>query len=181
MPKCKNDESKSYKGDEPSPKGLGYCAHAEPEGSRKKGKDGNMWEARTVDSGSKRWIKMNENKLKKSAEKKIYTTWAKLSQGQLLIIYKNEKYKITSFKGKSKNKYLKMVKNFESEKDVKYIIWSAISFDILESFVNYINTKLSKKYIELLNNNNPLDVMSKYPSKFFNKEELYTKKDFTFK
>jgi len=42
-----------------------------------------------------------------------------------------------------------MVKNFESEKDVKYIIWSAISFDILESFVNYINTKLSKKYIEL--------------------------------
>ena len=25
MPKCKNDNSKSYKGTEPSPKGLGYC------------------------------------------------------------------------------------------------------------------------------------------------------------
>ena len=58
MPKCKNDESKSYKGDEPSPKGLGYCARGEKEGSRKKGKDGNMWEVKKVSSGSKRWIKI---------------------------------------------------------------------------------------------------------------------------
>ena len=29
MPKCINDKKKSYKGDEPSPKGLGYCASAE--------------------------------------------------------------------------------------------------------------------------------------------------------
>ena len=60
MPKCKNDESRNYKGDEPSPKGLGYCAHAEPEGSQKKGKDGNMWEVKTVSSGSKRWMKINK-------------------------------------------------------------------------------------------------------------------------
>ena len=60
MPKCKNDESKSYKGDEPSPKGLGYCAHAEKEGSEKKGKDGNMWEVKMVSSGSKRWVKVKE-------------------------------------------------------------------------------------------------------------------------
>ncbi len=26
MPKCLNDPKKSYKGTEPSPKGLGYCA-----------------------------------------------------------------------------------------------------------------------------------------------------------
>ena len=36
MPKCKNDPTKSYKGDEPSPKGLGYCAHAEKVGIIKK-------------------------------------------------------------------------------------------------------------------------------------------------
>lgn len=28
MPNCKNDSKKSYKGTEPSPKGLRYCAHA---------------------------------------------------------------------------------------------------------------------------------------------------------
>ena len=32
MPKCKNDPSKSYKGTEPSPKGLGWCAHSESVG-----------------------------------------------------------------------------------------------------------------------------------------------------
>jgi hypothetical protein len=29
MPACKNDPTKKYKGDEPSPKGVGHCAHAE--------------------------------------------------------------------------------------------------------------------------------------------------------
>ena len=29
MPVCKNDPSKKYTGNEPSPKGFGYCAHAE--------------------------------------------------------------------------------------------------------------------------------------------------------
>ena len=40
---CKNDKTKKYNGNEPSPKGLGYCAHAEKNGTIKKGKDGNKW------------------------------------------------------------------------------------------------------------------------------------------
>ena len=36
MPKCKNDPKKSYKGTEPSPKGLGYCTHAEKVGTKRK-------------------------------------------------------------------------------------------------------------------------------------------------
>ena len=63
MPYCKNDPKKQYKGDEPSPKGLGYCAHAEKEGNKKKGKDGNMWEVKSVKNGSKRWTKVNSNNL----------------------------------------------------------------------------------------------------------------------
>ena len=43
MPKCINDPKKSYKGDEPSPKGLGYCAHTENIGTIKSGLDGNKW------------------------------------------------------------------------------------------------------------------------------------------
>ena len=38
MPKCKNDSGRSYNGTEPSPKGLGYCAHASRVGLKKKGK-----------------------------------------------------------------------------------------------------------------------------------------------
>ena len=36
MPKCKNDPTRYYKGSEPSPKGLGYCAHGLKEGDKKK-------------------------------------------------------------------------------------------------------------------------------------------------
>jgi hypothetical protein len=57
MPKCKNDQSRSYKGTEPSPKGLGFCAHAEKEDKKMKGNDGNQWIIKKVKNGSKRWIK----------------------------------------------------------------------------------------------------------------------------
>ena len=33
MPLCKNDPKRKYTGDEPSPKGLGWCAHGEKEGN----------------------------------------------------------------------------------------------------------------------------------------------------
>ena len=57
MPTCKNDPSKKYKGTEPSPKGLGWCAHGEKEYKVRKGKDGNQWIVKKVSNGSKRWMK----------------------------------------------------------------------------------------------------------------------------
>ena len=66
MPTCKNDPSKKYKGTEPSPKGLGWCAHGEKEGKVRKGKDGNQWIVKKVKNGSKRWIVQNELNLSKS-------------------------------------------------------------------------------------------------------------------
>ena len=62
MPKCKNDPTRSYKGSEPSPKGLGYCAHGMKEGDKKKGKDGNMWIIKKVKNGSLRWMKIKKKK-----------------------------------------------------------------------------------------------------------------------
>jgi hypothetical protein len=56
MPKCINDSTKSYKGDEPSPKGLGYSASAEEEGKIMKGLDGFYWCVKQT-SSSKRWVK----------------------------------------------------------------------------------------------------------------------------
>ncbi len=62
MPPCKNDPKSSYKGDEPSPKGLGYCAHAEKVDTKMKGKDGNMWIISETSKKIKRWIKLSSEK-----------------------------------------------------------------------------------------------------------------------
>ena len=57
----------SFKGNEPSPKGFGICAHLMPLGMVKKGKDGNKWIIVKVSNGSLRWQKLKEG------EKKIFT------------------------------------------------------------------------------------------------------------
>lgn len=62
MPKCKNDPKRTYKGTEPSPKGLGHCAHTEKVGKKMKGKDGNQWIITQTKKGVKRWSKINGTK-----------------------------------------------------------------------------------------------------------------------
>ena len=93
MPFCKNDPKKSYIGNEPSPKGLGYCAHAEKVGVVRKGLDGNKWIISTTSKGVKRWIKhkiekkINKNigikKMKKDSVKHMFSN---LNKNQLNII-----------------------------------------------------------------------------------------------
>lgn len=61
MPYCINNNKKTYTGNEPSPKGLGYCASGEKEGTKMKGKDGNMW----IKSNGK-WVKNNTTLVNKS-------------------------------------------------------------------------------------------------------------------
>ena len=58
MPTCKNDSQRRYTGKEPSPKGLGYCAHAMKLGSRKKGLDGNTWIVKKISRGQKKWQRL---------------------------------------------------------------------------------------------------------------------------
>ena len=60
MPPCKNDITKTYKGTEPSPKGLGYCAHAEDVGKIMTGKDKNMWIITETSQKVKRWSKLKD-------------------------------------------------------------------------------------------------------------------------
>ena len=61
MPKCKNNSKKYYKGTEPSPKGLGICSQTLKEGTKKKGKDGNMWIVKKIKNGQLRWIKFKND------------------------------------------------------------------------------------------------------------------------
>ena len=51
---------------EPSPKGLGYCAHAEKLGITKKGLDGNNWKIESTAQGVKRWVKQSSKSSSKS-------------------------------------------------------------------------------------------------------------------
>ncbi len=70
MPLCKNDPTSTYKGTEPSPKGLGYCAHTCNIGTSQLGKDGNTWTVKSDKNKVKKWVK-NKVKLTKSQENTI--------------------------------------------------------------------------------------------------------------
>ena len=50
----------NYTGNEPSPKGLGYCARHTPLKVTMKGKDGNLWENQKYSKG-KRWVKVRND------------------------------------------------------------------------------------------------------------------------
>tara|TARA_B110000483_G_scaffold156428_1_gene185729 strand:+ start:3551 stop:4120 length:570 start_codon:yes stop_codon:yes gene_type:complete len=96
MPKCKNDPKKSFKGNESSPKGLGFCAHVENIGITKKGKDGNKWKIETTSKGVKRWVKQTS----KTTSKLMKDMFSELNKSQEHTIYllkndiKNELKKI---------------------------------------------------------------------------------------
>lgn len=56
--KCINDDKSYYKGNEPSPKGFGYCAHAEKANTVKIGTNKKLWIVKLYDSGIKRWTQL---------------------------------------------------------------------------------------------------------------------------
>ena len=127
MPVCKNNPKKSYKGTEPSPKGLGYCASGEKIGKKRKGKDGNMWQVKKISNG-KRWFKLNNEEYKKIKSKtKGYKSYFIHDNGgrPFLVyvskkdvqIYKEDKkfYSIQLNINDKKNKwvYIKLIKKYK--------------------------------------------------------------------
>jgi len=92
MPICKNDPKKSYKGIEPSPKGLGYCAHAEKLTTIKKGLDGNQWKIEYTAQRVKRWVKQSS----KSSSSKKYFIYHPSVVNIPYLVYVNEDKKTAS-------------------------------------------------------------------------------------
>ncbi len=96
MPKCINDNASHYKGTEPSPKGLGYCAHAEKVGTTMQGRYGKIWIVKKYGQ-KKRWVisdfykeyKKAENKLRKLLQKSPVTFVFKSSEDA----FKKKNYK----------------------------------------------------------------------------------------
>ena len=84
MPKCKNDPGRTYKGTEPSPKGLGYCAHTSEDGSMRVGGDGTIWMVKSTKNGIKRWVRSKDNyeylkytsvRYNKKKDKRFFCKW----------------------------------------------------------------------------------------------------------
>lgn len=69
MPKCINNDSKYYSGNEKSPMGLGYCSLTEEIEKRMKGKDSNMWVVKKVSDGKKDGLNLLKKKIKKNNPK----------------------------------------------------------------------------------------------------------------
>ncbi len=177
MPICKNNKNKTYTGEEPSPKGLGYCASGEKEGKEMKGKDGNMW----IKINGK-WIK--ESPYKKILHKKLYKWWQKLAEGQIIIIYDDDKHTITNSNMKTRKAQLKEIiqkwKESNEDKNVKAIIWSAQSTDAIDQFIDFIIKRKTKFNLDeiIKLKNLPSYLVDNYKL-FFKKYEFYGKKDYT--
>ena len=173
MPKCKNDPKRSYKGTEPSPKGLGYCAHSEKVGEIKKGRDNNLWIVKEYKK-SKKWIKYKgegkrKDKTKRKPSKKSETndkTIEKLLNKKLIsendenyitYLFKNnrELYKEYFYKFikriitmKAKEYTININKYLELYDDMKYGEIYNLNLDTTDSSDNIVKLKLDKgKYI----------------------------------
>jgi len=174
MPICKNNLKKSYTGNEPSPKGLGFCASGEKNGVEMKGKDGNMW----IKSNDK-WVKKSDDK--KLLFKKLYNWWEKLANGNIIIIYKDNSSKLIKSTMKTTKAQsidiLKKWEEFNNDTDVKAIIWSAQSTDVLDFFIEYL-IKKSKNKLPI--KNLPAYLIENY-KKYFIKYNFISSKDYTFK
>lgn len=96
MPKCKNDPNSNYSGKEPSPKGLGWCAHGDSLGKKRKGNDGEIWIVAKRSNSTLYW-KKTEYSLKKKSESHLF---------------KIPKEKLQKFKADSKNKSNSPLANF---------------------------------------------------------------------
>ncbi len=189
MPICKNNTKKHYKGDEPSPKGLGYCASSEKEGKIMKGLDENLW----IKSNG-RWIKYKNDedieeqlyeKLYEILKKRLYKWWQSLSQGNIIVIYLDGSHKLIKSSLKTTKAQINDItnqwKDFQEDKDIKAIIWSAQSTDIIDNFIDWLIDNTSKNKLESMYKMKDLPsyLLDNY-SKFFTKYKFYGKKDYTF-
>ena len=165
MPRCKNANTGTYKGTEPSPKGLGYCARGEKIGKKKKGLDGNMWIVKETKKGTARWVKITKTnkstkkesdvsknksakKTTKSAKKKKSEVKKKKSNDTYIFKVKPELMEIDTNKKMSKSEFDKnfnaIVKWFE-----KYaFMWKNMKIDKKENPYFFVSVVLENdKYL----------------------------------
>ena len=171
MPLCIKDPKKSFTGNEPSPKGLGYCAHSEEIGTLKKGLDGNLWIVVKTGKNIKRWIihkkilTKNNIYYKKIKEKhigyKTYFTHSNYQRPYLVYIKNNnvfiynipENIEIDKSSNKSSDNkwmYINLVKKYRAQ---EIFIGKSLLIKMTKYSGGY-GTKFDGNTILLLVNNN---------------------------
>lgn len=117
---------------------------------------------------------------------KLYKWWMPLSQGNIIIIYQDNHYKLVKSSMKTnKAKMLDVVekwKKYDMDKNIKAIIWSSMSVDVIQLFVEYLIKKSTKKQLdELIKMKNLPDYLLENYKKYFIKNTFISKKDYFFK
>ena len=140
MPPCKNDASRSYAGTEPSPKGVGYCAHAEKAGSVRAGRDGEQWIVARQGSGVQRWV--HHNPVKEQLVAKLNAWWQQLAEGGVMVIKADGAYAMVRSGKATRTAKMKDVRAqwaaAAADDAVVAIVWSGMSRDFLQHFVNFV-------------------------------------------
>lgn len=115
---------------------------------------------------------------------KLYNWWVKLSQGNFIIIYRDGTSKLISSSKKTNNAKSKEIlekwKEYNNDKTVKAIIWSAQSTDAIESFIGMLIKKSTKNKLDkLIGMKNLPDYLIENYKKYFEKTMLIGEKDYT--
>jgi len=152
MPYCKNNIKKKYKGTEPSPKGLGYCASGAKVGEKRKGKDGNNWVVKKIKTGSKRWMKTYKTYTITGKRDGFGAQYQAIMSGIAYSIYHNYKYIHTPFKE---------INHTRNQKNVN-MLNNFIGIPVSDNII--VNKKES--YSKIVHN-------SKKPSKYYTPKVLH--------
>lgn len=197
MPRCVNDAKANYKGDEPSPKGLGFCAHAEKVGAVREGRDKGVWVVQKAANGVRRWVRrVVDKRYKVDAMAGALTAaledgWRRLAAGALIVIYRDGSRaavegKIGKGRGTAGAARLAEMRELHlrhaADPAVKAIVFSGAGREHLEAFVRHLLTKASYAVItDILMARESMDeVLSNFAS-MFKKTRLRSAKDYTFR
>ena len=115
--------------------------------------------------------------LEKKLYNKLYKWWLKLSNGSIIILYSDKKFKLV--KG-TKSTISKEWDKYKNNKDIIAIIWSSISIDTLTSFIKLLIKKNTIQKISKLTTKNIVKyILNNYKS-YFIKMKIKSDKDYTF-
>ena len=134
-------------------------------GTKKKGNDGNIWKIVQNKNGTKRWLKISNNKSKTKKSRRLYKLkkklesvwgknknlekfWRKLALGkEVILIYTNgkiENFAMPKTYSAKSNKY----NDLENDNNIKAIITSAQSSDSYELLYKKVKNKTPQQIIK---------------------------------
>ncbi len=108
-------------------------------------------------------------------EKGLEKMWLKMAKGNLIIITKDKYYYYNkTFTSKSYNNDWKL---FDEDNNVEAILYSSMSYDTFEQWINWIVYKYKGNISSLVKNNLESYVIDNY-KKFFHADKITSQKDY---